>query len=297
LHINRIRKYQEYFEQLVQFEANAYKENNKTYNNNIPISLKLYNISNLKNLKQNNIKKRTRKNYSSEFITITHSNTNYYSNKMSKTINNNNSINYFHTLNDSKTNNSYNSSLKINKYQKHPNLLLSKFDVKIKGNKIVLDNYNSKEEKNYNNYQTYLKFYKPKNKWNNSIKKKLINSTDIQLTDRDNANIKKNTTEENQKELTSNKSQLKIKTIEIDKNDKRKILFNKSYNKNLLKKLNFRKDSYQDILKFNYFLKENNKKKTPIKIVMKSIDNKKFQHNKKLLLKINNDNKNDKSNS
>ena len=35
LHINRIRKYKEYFEQLVQFEANAYKENNKTYNNNI----------------------------------------------------------------------------------------------------------------------------------------------------------------------------------------------------------------------------------------------------------------------
>ena len=267
LHINRIRKYKEYFEQLVQFEANAYKENNKTYNNNIPYSLKLYN------------------------------NTNFSSNKMSKTINNNNSINYFHTLSESKTNNSYNSSLKIKKYQKYPNSLQLKFDVKIKDNKIVLDNYNSKDIKNYNNYQTYLKFYKPKNKWNNTIKKQLINSTEIQLTDRDNTNIKKITTEENKNELTNDKSQIKIKTIEIDRNDKRKIFFNKSYNKNLLRKLKFRKDSYQNFLKFNNFLKDNNKKKTPIKILMKSIDNNKFQHNKKLLLKINNDNKNDKSNN
>ena len=297
LHINRIRKYKEYFEQLVQFEANAYKENNKTYNNNIPYSLKLYNISNLKNPNQNNIKKRTRKNYSTEFMTISHSNTNFSSNKMSKTINNNNSINYFHTLSESKTNNSYNSSLKIKKYQKFPNSLQLKFDVKIKDNKIVLDNYNSKDIKNYNNYQTYLKFYKPKNKWNNTIKKQLINSTEIQLTDRDNTNIKKITTEENKNELTSDKSQIKIKTIEIDRNDKRKIFFNKNYNNNLLRKLKFRKDSYQNFLKFNNFLKDNNKKKTPIKILMKSIDNNKFQHNKKLLLKINNDNKNDKSNN
>ena len=299
LHINRIIKYKKYFEQLVQFEANAYKENNKTFSNNIPYSLKLYNkenfISNLKNFKQNNIKKRSRKNYSTEFMTISHSNTNFFSNKMSKTINNNNSINYFQTLNESKTNNSYNSTLKIKKYQKHPNSLLLKFDVKIKDKQIVLENYNSKETKNYNNYQTYLKFYKPKNKWNNLIKKQLINSTDIQLTERDNTNFKKYTTEENKNELTSNKSQIKMKTIEIDKNDKRKIFFNKSYNKNLLKKLKFRKDSYQNFLKFNNFLNDNNKKKMPIKILMKSIDNKKFQLNKKLLLKINNENKNDKS--
>ena len=37
-------------------------------------------------------------------MTISHSNTNFSSNKMSKTINNNNSINYFHTLSESKTN-------------------------------------------------------------------------------------------------------------------------------------------------------------------------------------------------
>ena len=295
LHINRIRKYKEYFEQLVQFEANAYRENNKTFNNNIPYSLKLYNISNLKNPNQNNVKKRTRKNYSTEFMTISHNNTNFSSNKMSKTINNNNSINFFHTLNDSKTNNSYNSynsSLKVNKIQKHPKLRL--FDIKIKDTKIILENYNSKETKNYNNYQTYLKFYKPKNKVN-SIKKQLINSTEIQLTDRDISNTKKITTEENKNELVSNKSQIKLKTIEIDRNDKKKIFFNKSYNKSLLTKLKFRKDSYQNFLKFNNFLNENNKKKRPIKILMKSIDNKKFQPNKKLLLKINNDNKNDKS--
>ena len=187
--------------------------------------------------------------------------------------------------------------MKIKKYQKYPNSVQLKFDVKIKDNKFVLDNYNSKDIKNYNNYQTYLKFYKPKNKWNNKIKKQLINSTEIQLTDRDNTNIKKITTEENKNELTSDKSQIKIKTIEIDRNDKRKIFFNKSYNKNLLRRLKFRKDSYQNFLKFNNFLKDNNKKKTPIKILMKSIDNNKFQHNKKLLLKINNDNKNDKSNN
>lgn len=295
LHISRIRKYKEYFEQVVQFEANAYKENNKTYNNNIPYSLKLNNISNLKNSKLYNIKKRTKKNYSSEFMTISHNNTNFSSNKMSNTINNNNSINYFHTLNESKTNNSYNSSLKINNYQNHPNLLLLKFDVKNKNNKTLLNKDNSKEIKNYNNYQTYLKFYKPKNKWNNLIKKQLINSTEIQLTDRDNTNTKKNPTEENKNELTNNKSQIKIKTIEIDKHDKRKILFNKSYNKGLLKKLKFRKDSYQNFLKFNNFLNKNNKKKTPIKILMQSIDNKKFHPNKKLLLKINNSNKKDNS--
>jgi len=300
LHINRIIKYKEYFEQLVQFEANLFKENNKTSNNNnIPYSLKLYNISNLKNSKQNNIKKRSRKNHSSEFMTISHSNTNFSSNKISKTINNNNSINYFHTLNESKTNNSYNNiknrSLKINKFKKHPNLLLLKFNYKVEDNKIILSTDNSNEIKNYNNYQTYLKFYKPKNKWNNTIKKKLINSTDIQLSDRDKTNIQKITTEENKNELTSNKSQLKIKTIDVDKKDKKRILFNKSYNKDLLKKLKFRKDSYQNFLKFNNFLNQNNKNKTPIKLLMKSIDNQKFQHNKKLLLKINNSNNNNKN--
>ena len=89
---------------------------------------------------------------------------------------------------------------------------------------------------------------------------------------------------------------MKIKTIDVDKKDKKRILFNKSYNKDLLKKLKFRKDSYQNFLKFNNFLNQNNKNKTPIKLLMKSIDNHKFEHNKKLLLKINNNNnKNDNS--
>ena len=223
LHINEINKYKESFEQTIQFEANSFRENKHLFK--IKNSL-IFNNNKKKNYHSINF--RAKKNISIGFDNFkANNNTNCFTNKS------NNSINYFNKFN--KTQISDNSDIKIHqnkKYKNYPHLKLNNLNYINKEEKkqSLLDGSN--ETKNGNNYyKTFSQFYTPRTNKNKDIK---VQMSGLYLTDRK-ITEKQRINEENKDKINNIKEQFN-ETF----NDKRKLLFSKTYSKGILKNGNKR---------------------------------------------------------
>ena len=281
--VNEISKYKESFvkglqlEKINQNQSYNFKENN--YINNYALySLNLNNTSNMRNDSHKNsiINLKPKKNYSTGIMNISTVNTNYSTSKT------NNSNYYFNSYNVTKSNN----KLIINKnqkYDKFPNISLSKaLNINISNEydskkiKLATDIFNNDEIYD-KKYKTNINFFNNKYKINNKL-----NSNMIYLTDRDTMKAQKNIIEENKNEFNTMN---KFKNNDINMNQN-KLFFNKKYkyNKSILKKYRSQ-NTHKNILKYNNYEENKNNIKRPFKILKSAFNRKKLINDKKYYLK------------
>ena len=286
--INEISKYKDSFEKIVQLESNNKLNENSKKKNNSFYSLNLNKISTTSNEQNNLFKHRPKKNYSSGFEKIINSN----SINVSNNINNNNIFRYIN-INESKINNrslnekDNNNNIRKDKY---PKILLTQYNEKNKDRKIHIKlKINVPNElKNENNFIS-LKYDRPKIKSNSTLKNKFVNLSEVYLTDRDNINFRSNISLEKKNKLDSIKNHFKTNFTDFEK---RRLIFNKSYNKGLL-------DSIEDSLNIHKSFLKNSRNpnnqtldKYPINIFKISLDKKRLINSQNFLFQ-NTKNKND----
>jgi CRP-like cAMP-binding protein len=255
LHINEINKYKESFEQTIQFEVNSFRENKNIF--------KIRNAFIFKNNKNKNchsINSRAKKNISIGLFNFKTNNINCSTNKS------NDSINYFKTFNNTQIKN--NSHMKINQNKnnkKYPCLKLNNPNHinKEEKNESLLDAYNeTKIENNY--YKTFSHFYTPRTNKSNDIKFQIhgLYLTDKKVTEKQKIN------EENKNRINNIKEQF---NETFNENQKRNLLFNKTYTKGILKNGNKRYDKQKSMKFIN---NEKKFKSSEKKIKFVSIDKK-----------------------
>ena len=275
--INEINKYKDSFEKIIQLEKNKKLNENTKKKNHSFYSLNLNNISNLSIDKNNNYLSnlKPKKNHSTGFDNYINNNTFFLSNKI---INDKNIYN-FNEIKMNKT--SFNKKGNNSRYNIYPKILLTQYNNKDKYDKVhmKLKIDDSKETKSDNNFHS-LKYIRPKFKSSSPLKKKKINS-EVYLTEKNNINMKNIIMGENSNELNYIKNQFRTN---FDNFEKRKLIFNKSFNKGFINNIEKNLNSQNNFFKLKNY--ENNKNiiKYPINIFKISYGNKRLINNRSLFI-------------